>query len=412
MNYQPKCRFCGSLLDFTFIDLGMQPLCQDHVKPEELRLMEPHYPLHPYLCKKCFLVQIEEVVPPHKIFDEYAYFSSYSESWLKHAENYADYISKRFSLDRDSFIVEIASNDGYLLQYFLKKGFKILGVEPSKTVAKTAIEKRNIPTEIQFFNSKSAVQLKDKYEKADVLIGNNVLAHVPDLNDFIQGLKLFLKDTGIITMEFPHLLQLIKLNQFDTIYHEHYSYFSFTTVHKIFNAFGLELFDVEELPSHGGSIRIFVKHTENKAIPISASIKKMLDLEIEMGIMSLDYYEKFKEEVKETKRKLLELMISLKRKKKSIIGYGAPGKGNTLLNYCGIRTDMIDYTVDKNPFKQNNFLPGTLIPIFNPDKILETKPDYILILPWNLKKEIISQLSYVKDWGCKFIIPIPEIEIV
>lgn len=411
INQIPKCRFCNNNLTNTFVNLGMQPLCQDHVKPEELNQMEPHYPLHVYICDKCYLVQLQEFVAPSEIFDDYAYFSSYSDSWLKHAENYTELMVKKFNLNSDSLIAEIASNDGYLLQYFQQKNIPVLGIEPAPNVAEFAINEKKIRTEVKFFGIKTAEYLKNKYGQADLLLGNNVLAHVPDINDFVSGMKLFLKPGGVITMEFPHLQRLIEENQFDTIYHEHFSYLSFTTVSEIFEYHGLKLWDVEELPTHGGSLRIYGKHLDDDSKPMTENAKSLIQRELDLGFRNLEYYKDFEENVKETKRKILEFLIEAKRQEKHIVGYGAPGKGNTLLNYCGIRTDFLDYTVDRNPVKQNNYLPGTLIPILDPGKIKETKPDYVFILPWNLKDEIIKQHSYIKDWGGKFVVPIPEIRV-
>lgn len=405
-----KCRFCDSPLVDTFVDLGMSPLCEDHVKPEELKQMEPFYPLHAYVCAKCFLVQVESLVAPSEIFSDYAYFSSYSDSWLTHIKKYTDQVSKRFNITSKSLVAELASNDGYLLQYFLEKKIPVLGIEPAANVAKYAIEK-GIRTEVKFFGVKTAKELSSRYEKADLLIGNNVLAHVPDINDFVAGMKVFLKPGGVITMEFPHLMRLVEKNQFDTIYQEHYSYLSFTTVEEIFNHHGLALFDVEEISTHGGSLRIYGKHEEDNSKEIAANVSRMRSLEKSKGLRSLSYYTDFREKVKETKWKILEFLINAKRDNKTVVGYGAPGKGNTLLNYCGVRTDFIDYTVDRNPHKQGNYLPGTLIPIYHPDRIKETKPDYVFILPWNLKDEIMEQMSYITDWGGQFVVPIPELTV-
>jgi hypothetical protein len=405
-----SCRFCGADLEVTFVDLGMSPLCQDHVKPEEMNQMEPFYPLHAYVCKTCFLVQLEEFVSPSVIFNDYAYFSSYSESWLRHAKAYTELMVQRFGLNERSHVVEIASNDGYLLQFFMEKAIPVLGIEPASNVAEAA-KKKGIPTVVKFFGENTAREIVDDNGKADLLLGNNVLAHVPDINDFVSGMKLMLKPEGIITMEFPHLMRLVAENQFDTIYHEHFSYLSLTTVEKIFAAHGLTLFDVEELPTHGGSLRIYARHGGNTSRPVSLRVFELLNREKTEGLLQLAYYLSFGEKVKETKRKLLEFLIEIKREGKSVSGYGAPGKGNTLLNYCGIRTDFIDYTVDRNPHKQGNFLPGTHIPIYHPDKIRETRPDYVLILPWNLKTEIMAQISYIRDWGGQFVVPIPEVRV-
>lgn len=405
------CRFCDSTLTHTFVDLGMSPLCESYLAVEQLNQMEPFYPLHVYVCDRCFLVQLEEYVSPKDIFTEYAYFSSYSDTWLKHAKDYTEMVVKRFALSGQSYVVELASNDGYLLQYFVQKGIPVLGIEPAANVAKPAIE-RGIPTLVKFFGEKLALEMAAEGKRADLVIGNNVLAQVPDLNDFVKGMKILLKPNGVITMEFPHLMRLIEENQFDTIYHEHFSYFSFIAAEKIFAAHGLTLFDVDELPTHGGSLRIYARHTEDTSKPVSQRIKGLKNREEVNGFNRLDHYFLFGEKVKDTKRKLLEFLISAKQEGKSIAGYGAPGKGNTLLNYCGIRTDFLDYTVDRNSYKHGKFTPGTHIPIFPPDKIKETRPDYLLILPWNLKEEIIKQMSYVREWGGQFIVPIPEVTIL
>ena len=402
------CRFCGSFLKHTFVDLGMSPLCESYVNFEQLNQMEPFYPLHVYLCDRCFLVQLQEYVSPAQIFSHYAYFSSYSDSWLQHIKDYTEKIIERFQLTKQSQVIEIASNDGYLLQYLVEKA-SILGIEPAANVAQVAIQK-GIPTLIQFFGQQTAQALVDEGKKADLIIGNNVLAHVPDINDLVRGMKLLLKPEGAITMEFPHLMRLMEENQFDTIYHEHFSYLSLITVEKIFGAHGLTIFDIEELSTHGGSLRIYACHAENSK-PVSQEVITLRTKEKKAGFYNLAGYFSFAQRVKETKFKLLEFLIWAKRQGKTIVGYGAPGKGNTLLNYCGIRSDFIDYTVDRNPYKQGLFLPGTHIPIFHPDKITETKPDYILILPWNLKEEIMSQISYIRDWGAQFIVPIPEVKV-
>lgn len=404
------CRFCGAILRHTFVDLGMSPLCESYVKADQLNSMEPFYPLHVYVCEHCFLVQLQEYVAPDHIFQEYAYFSSYSESWLQHARIYTDMMVERFKLHGGSQVIEIASNDGYLLQYFVARGIPVLGIEPAINVAEVAIEK-GIATVTKFLGEQVARELTNEGKRADLLIGNNVLAQVPDLNSFVDGMKILLAPQGVITMEFPHLMRLIEENQFDTIYHEHFSYFSFVTVEKILTAHGLTIFDVEELPTHGGSLRIYACHVEDTGKPIGKSVEELRAREQATGFISLKSYFSFAEKVKETKRKLLDFLIRAKREGKSIAGYGAPGKGNTLLNYCGIRTDFIDYTVDRNPYKQGKFLPGTHIPVFHPDKIRETRPDYVLILPWNIKDEIVKQMLYIREWSGQFIIPIPEISI-
>ena len=404
------CRFCGSGLHHTFVDLGMSPLCESYVAPEQQNQMEPFYPLHVYVCDRCFLVQLDEYVSPDHIFSDYAYFSSYSDSWQQHAKVYTEMIAERFNLHEQSQVVEIASNDGYLLQYFLEKGVPVLGIEPAANVAEVAIQK-GIQTVVKFFGEKTAQELAAEGKRADLLVGNNVLAHVPDINDFVKGMKILLNPEGIITMEFPHLMRLMEGNQFDTIYHEHFSYLSLLTVEKIFANHGLTLFDVEELSTHGGSLRIYACHAEDTTKPISQRVTELRATEEMAGFTHLENYFSFGEKVKETKFKLLEFLITAKRQGKSIAGYGAPGKGNTLLNYCGIREDFLDYTVDRNPYKQGKLLPGTHIPIFHPDKIKETKPDYLLILPWNLKDEVMKQMSYVRDWDCQFVVPIPEVEV-
>jgi 2-polyprenyl-3-methyl-5-hydroxy-6-metoxy-1,4-benzoquinol methylase len=408
MNF--TCRFCGHPLKHTFVDLGMSPLCQTHIAPNQLHLMEPFYPLHAYVCEKCFLVQLQEFVSPQEIFTDYAYFSSYSDSWVAHAKRYTETVTQRFRLGAHSLVMEIASNDGYLLQHFVASGVPVLGIEPAANVAEAAIGK-GIPTVVKFFGRKTAAELATERGQADLLLGNNVLAHVPDLNDFVAGMKRLIKPDGVITMEFPHLFRLMESNQFDTIYHEHFSYFSFYTVEKVFASHGLTLFDVEELGTHGGSLRIYGRHTEDTAKAVMPRVIELREREIAAGFNNMRAYQNFGEQVKETKRKLLEFLIREKRAGKSIVGYGAPGKGNTLLNYCGTRQDFIDYTVDRSPHKQGKYTPGTHIPIFHPDKIKETKPDYVLILPWNLKDEVMEQISYIRQWGGRFVVPIPETRV-
>jgi SAM-dependent methyltransferase len=404
------CRFCEEPLRHVFIDLGMSPPCQTHIEPHALNDSETFYPLCAYVCNQCFLVQLPEYISPEKIFTEYAYFSSYADTWLQHMKNYADTIVRRLQLDKSSRVVEIASNDGYLLQYFVQKGIPVLGIEPAGNVAQAAL-RNNIPTIVKFFGTQTAHELAAEKGQADLLIGNNVLAHVPALNDFVEGMKILLKPGGVITMEFPHLMRLMAENQFDTIYHEHFSYFSFTTAEKIFAAHGLILFDVEEIPTHGGSLRIYACHEGDTSKRVDSRAAALKRREESTGWARLETYFTFGEKVKRTKRKLLEFLIRAKGEGKSIAGYGAPGKGNTLLNYCGIRTDFVDYTVDRNPYKQGKFTPGTHIPIHHPDKIRRTQPDFVLILPWNLKDEIMEQMSYIRAWGGRFIVPIPEVEI-
>jgi 2-polyprenyl-3-methyl-5-hydroxy-6-metoxy-1,4-benzoquinol methylase len=405
-----SCRFCGNQLRHTFVDLGLSPLANSYLKVEQIQQMESFYPLHTYVCEKCFLVQLPVFQTPEDIFTDYAYFSSYSESWLRHARDYVELMVERFGFNSKSQVIEIASNDGYLLQYFKEKGIPVLGIEPAKNVAKAAQEV-GIQTIVKFLGTQTAKELANNGKHADLLLGNNVLAHVPDLNDFVEGMKRLLKPQGVITMEFPHLMRLIDENQFDTIYHEHFSYFSFITVEKVFQRHGLAIFDVEELTTHGGSLRIYARHNDNVAEPISERILKLKKREETAQFNKLECYLSFAEKVKETKRNTLDFLIMAKREGKSIAGYGAPAKGNTLLNYCGIRTDFIDYTVDLSPHKQGHYLPGTHIPIYHPDKIKETRPDYLLILPWNIKDEIMKQMAHIRDWGGEFVVLIPEVKV-
>lgn len=405
------CQFCTSQLHDSFCDLGMSPLSNAFLKKENLQLMEPFYPLHAYTCPSCFLVQLQEFQSPEQIFSDYAYFSSLSQTWLNHAKNYTEAMIKRFHLSPSSQVIEIASNDGYLLQYFLEQGIPVLGIEPAENVAEVAREK-GIPTLAKFFGVKTAQELVSQGKQADLLLGNNVLAHVPNLKDFIGGMKIILKPQGVITMEFPHLLKLMEGNQFDTIYHEHFSYLSLLTVEKIFAHFDLVLFDVEEIPTHGGSLRVYIKHLVDSSKAVSDSVGSLRQQEQAYGLNDMASYRNFAEQVKETKRKLVNFLITAKQAGKTIAGYGAPAKGNTLLNYCGIRSDFIDYTVDLSPFKQGRYLPGTHIPVHHPDKIKETKPDYLLILPWNIKEEIIQQMAHIRQWGGQFVIPIPSVEVI
>jgi hypothetical protein len=408
---EAACRICSSPLHHSFVDLGSSPLCESFLAAEQLNGMEPFYPLGVYVCEQCFLVQLQEYVEPDEIFSEYAYFSSYSDSWLRHAKDYVEMASERFGLGADSRVVEIASNDGYLLQYFVERGVPVLGIEPAANVAKAA-EARGVPTEVLFFGDESARELAERGKRADLLIGNNVLAQVPDLRGFVRGLEILLEPQGVITLEFPHLLKLMNENQFDTIYHEHFSYFSLGTIEKFFASEGLTVFDVEELASHGGSLRVFARHTQDESKPVSERVARVLADEEAAGLGDLAAYTSFAEQVRESKRALLEFLIGVKREGKTVVGYGAPGKGNTLLNYCGIRTDFLDFTVDRNPYKHGRFTPGTRIPIHPPEKIREVKPDYLLILPWNLKDEIIEQESYIREWGGQFVVPIPKVQVI
>ncbi len=406
----PHCQFCGTELHHTLVDLGMSPLCESYVSFEQLNCMEAFYPLHVRVCDNCFLVQLEAYVSPEHIFSEYAYFSSYADTWLQHCKAYTDQVVERFHLNEQSQVIELASNDGYLLQYFVEKNIPVLGVEPATNIAEVAIAK-GIPTINEFFGRECARKLVAQGKQADLIAANNVLAHIPDINDFVGGIKILLKPQGVATGEIQHLPRLMASNQFDTIYHEHFCYHTFTTLEKIFAAHGLTLFDVEELPTHGGSIRIYARHADDSTKPISDRAINLKAWEAAAGFTSLERYTNFEEQVRETKRKLLDFLIQAKRDGKTVVGYGAPGKGNTLLNYCGIRTDFLDYTVDRNPYKQGKFLPGTHIPIHHPDKIQETKPDYVLILPWNFKDEIMTQMSFIRDWGGQFLVPIPEVKV-
>ena len=388
----------------------MSPLCESYLTAEQLNQGEAFYPLHVYICEKCFLVQLQEYVSAESIFSEYAYFSSFSDSWLAHAKKYTDAMIERFVLGGGSHVVELASNDGYLLQYFVARGVPVLGIEPAANVAAAAHEK-GVPTVVNFFGRTLAAELAAQGKRADLLLGNNVLAQVPDLNSFVAGMKILLAEQGVITLEFPHLLRLMKENQFDTIYHEHFSYFSLITVEAILAAHGLKVFDVEELSTHGGSLRVFAAHVADNSKPAGRRVSELRAHEESEGLDRLERYASFAEQVRETKRALLEFLIEAKRQRKKIAGYGAPGKGNTLLNYCGIRTDFIEYTVDRNPYKHGRFLPGTHIPIYSPERIRETRPEYLFILPWNLKDEIIQQNAYIREWGGKFVVPIPRVQV-
>ena len=405
------CLFCGTPLRWTFVDLGMSPLCESYVPAEKLNQMEPFYPLHAHVCEKCYLVQLQEYVSPESIFSEYAYFSSYADSWVEHMRRYADMVTERLGLGKGSLVVEVASNDGYLLQHFLRKGIPVLGVEPAANVAKVAVEK-GVPTLVDFFGERTARKLAAEGRRADLVCGANVLAQVPDPNDFVKGLKILAKPGGVVTIEFPHLMRLMAENQFDTIYHEHFSYFSFLAAEAIFAAHELVLYDVEEIPTHGGSLRIWARHAEDRTKPVTDHARALRQREVDAGLLRLETYASFGEQVKETKRKLLEFLIGAKRAGKRIVGYGAPGKGNTLLNYCGIRTDFLDFTVDRNPYKQGKYLPGTHIPIHGPEKISEARPDYVLILPWNFKDEIVKQMAHIREWGGRFVVPIPEVKVL
>jgi SAM-dependent methyltransferase len=403
------CRFCQTPLSQVFADLGSTPLANSYRSEAELGEMEPFYPLRAMVCESCFLVQLDEYETPDVIFSEYAYFSSYSDSWLDHSRRYVEMAIERFGLGGDSHVIEVASNDGYLLQYFLERDVPVLGIEPAANVAEVA-EANGIRTAVKFFGRATAREVAATM-LADLIIANNVLAHVPDLNDFVAGMKVVLAPEGTITVEFPHLMRLIEKNEFDTIYHEHFSYFSFLTVQRVFEAHGLKLYDVEELPTHGGSLRIYGRHAEDESKPVTERAEELSEREREAGFESIETYLDFAEGVKAAKWELLEFLIGARRAGKRVVAYGAPAKGNTLLNYCGVGTDLLEFTVDRNPHKQGRYLPGTHIPIRDPEAIRDAKPDLILILPWNLREEISEQLSYVKDWGGRFVVRTPELEV-
>ncbi len=409
-NSECRCRLCGSDVEHTFANLGMSPLCESYLPRHKLDSMEPYFPLHALVCGECFLVQLKEYVTPEHIFEEYAYFSSYSTTWVAHAKAYCEMIASRLNLGPESLAVELASNDGYLLQHFAPLSVPVLGIEPAANVAKVAIDK-GIPTHVDFFGVRLAGQLVKEGKRADLIAGNNVLAQVPDLNDFVAGMRILLKPEGMITLEFPHLQRLIEENQFDTIYHEHFSYFSFITIERMAERHGLKLIDVEELQTHGGSLRVYLAHTTSNHMP-GPRVAELLKREERLGFRDLETYSSFDEQVRRTKRQLLDFLIKAKDEGKSICGYGAPGKGNTLLNYCGIGPDFLDFTVDRNPYKHGRYTPGQHIPIFSVEAIDCARPDYVLILPWNLKEEIVRQMRHIGDWGGKFIVPIPKVTVI
>lgn len=404
------CRFCGAGLQRTFVDLGMSPLCETYPSVAELNRGEVYYPLHVYVCEKCWLVQLEEFESADNIFSDYAYFASYSDSWLRHCEKYCSEMMTRFGLGKRSFVVEVASNDGYLLQYFVRMEVPVLGIEPAANVAKAAVEK-GVPTLVRFFGTQVARDLAAEGRSADLVIANNVLAQVPDLNDFVEGLKILLKPEGILTLEFPHLLRLIELNEFDTIYHEHFSYFSLISTIKIMEAHGLRVFDVKELKSHGGSLRVFACRASSQTHDLAPNVQKVIDDERTARLDRVEGYESFAPQVKETKFEFVDFLLTAAKQGKNVAGYGAPGKSATLLHYCGIGKDLIEYTVDRSLYKQGRHLPGTRIPICHPDRIRETKPDYVVILPWNLKDEIMLQLQFIREWGGRFVVPIPRVTV-
>jgi SAM-dependent methyltransferase len=409
------CRFCSAPLERLFVDLGSSPLANSYLEPDDLLRPEPFYPLAAYVCESCWLCQLPAAATPDEIFSDYAYFSSYSTSWVEHARRYTEAMIDRFGIGAGSRVIEIASNDGYLLRHFHERGIPVLGIEPAANVAEAA-RRIGIPTEVRFFGAATARELLDRGLAADLLLGNNVLAHVPDLNDFVAGLALLLAPTGVLTMEFPHLVRLVEENQFDTIYHEHFSYFSLVAVERVFAAHGLELFDVEELPTHGGSLRVYARRAgaagPHDRHPVAGRVRELAERERRLGVETTAWYDAFAEKVRETKRRLLEFLIEVRRSGRRIVGYGAPAKGNTLLNYCGVRTDFLDFTVDRSPHKQGRYLPGTRIPIRAPEAIFEARPDYVLVLPWNLSEEIAGQMAGIRDWGGRFVVAIPEVTVL
>jgi SAM-dependent methyltransferase len=405
-----ECRLCNAALATTFVDLGMSPLCESVLAVDQIDQMEPYFPLRVLVCNNCFLVQLREYVKPESIFSEYDYFSSYSTSWVEHARRYCEMIKTRLNLGPNSRVFEIASNDGYLLQHFVRLGIPVIGVEPATNVAAVARDK-NIPTIVEFFGAELARRLISEGKHADLIIGNNVLAQVPDLNDFVGGMAILLGSNGVITLEFPHLERLIDENQFDTIYHEHFSYFSFVTIDRLAKNHSLKVFDVEHLTTHGGSLRVYLCRAGAPYVP-SPGVDALLAHERQKGLEDIRTYTRFSTKVHQTKRQLLSFLIQLKEKGAKLCGYGAPGKGNTLLNYCSIGTDFLDFTVDRNPYKHGLYTPGMHIPIYPVSAIDDARPDYLLILPWNLKQEIIEQMRYVGDWGCKFIVGIPSVEVI
>ena len=407
-----KCRFCKSALTNIFLDLGMSPMANSFLKSTELDNKEPHYPLCSYVCSNCFLVQLDEFEKPQEIFSNYAYFSSFSTTWLDHVEEFVNQLINQFKIDKEKHVIEIASNDGYLLQHFKKKDIPILGIEPAKNIASDA-ESKGIPTINKFFGVDTAQELVQNGQKADFLIAFNVMPHVPNLNDFVNGLKMILNNDGILIIQFSaYLLKLIELNEFDMIYHEHFSYFSLGTLKKIFSEAKLKIFDVEELPIHGGSLRVYITHENNNLYEKSICVDQLLEKEKQFGLLEISTYENLAKNIQNVKQNICNFFISARKENKKIVCYGAPAKGNTLLNFCEVGKDFIEYAVDRNPHKQNLFLPGTHIPIYSPEKVLSTKPDYLLILPWNLKDEIVEQMSFIRDWDGKFIVLIPKIEII
>lgn len=405
-----KCRFCGHTLKYTMADLGLSPISNEYVSKENLDRGQYYYPLHVMVCDKCFLAQVMEYKAPEQIFTDYKYFSSFSTSWLEHCRKYVDMIVEKLSLNQQSFIYEIACNDGYLLQYFKPYGIPVCGIEPAENVAQEA-RKKDIDVEVAFWCEDTAAQIAERKGKADLIIGNNVLAHVPEINSFVEGIRVALKPTGTVTMEFPHLLKLIQFKQFDTIYQEHFSYFSLLTVEKIFKQHGMKIYDVEELDTHGGSLRIYASHLENTSYETTKNFDKVIEDEKMFGLDKIITYEEFAESIKSIKMNSTKLLVQLKESGKKVAAFGAAAKGNTFLNYCGIGREYIDYVADSSIQKQGMYLPGTRIPIVNPDKIKEDKPDYIVLLAWNLRDELSKLLEYTREWGCKLITFIPETDV-
>jgi hypothetical protein len=406
------CRACGALLRESFCDLGVQPLSNAYLTSSQLDFPENVYPLHAYVCSECWLVQLPEIKKPDEIFNsDYAYFSSYSDSWLSHCRQYVEHMIDRFGYDNRSRVVEIASNDGYLLQFFQQRGVPVLGIEPAANCADAARAK-GIPTRVEFFGTPVARRLVAESPRPDLVLGNNVLAHVPNLNDFVAGLALLVSDHGVVTMEFPHLLELMRGNQFDTIYHEHYSYFSLSAVERVFTRHQLVIFDVQRLDTHGGSLRIFARHARDGSKPVADAVAQLRELEITEGLEQLQRYRKFCDAVAQTRRQLLHFLTEARRQGKKVWAYGAAAKGNTLLNFCGVRGHLIEAAADRSPHKQGKFMPGSHIPICAPDQLLEARPDYVLVLPWNLRDEIVQQLSAIRTWGGRFVLPIPDLLVL
>jgi SAM-dependent methyltransferase len=407
----PVCRSCSAPLSFIFIDLGTMPPCESYIGPEHTHEPQPVYPLRVFVCEACYLAQLEPLVSPQRIFTEYAYFASYSDTWVGHAAAFTAGAIDRFRLGRQSFVVEVGSNDGYLLQHFVAAGIPCLGIDPAANVAAAARE-RGVTTEIAFFGKPLGRRLAAEGRRADLIVANNVLAQVPDLHAFVAGLRLLLKPGGVITIEFPHLLRLMAENQFDTIYHEHFSYFSFLAAERVLAQHRLRCFDVDKLATHGGSLRLYVCHRDDAGNMPGRAVAEMRAEEHAARLDCLDTYSQFAERILQVKRDILRFLADAKNRGCRIAGYGAPGKGNTLLNYCGVGTDFIDYTVDRNPYKQGKLLPGSRIPVHHPDKIMETRPDYVFILPWNLKEEVMEQMRGIRAWGGRFVIPIPRVAVV